>query len=532
MAEVVLNTSTYTSVADVTRDLILFAKIQDNIPFDLFDFPLVTVNRWAYLSSQWKFLRVDVLASIDGMSQATVEETNLSVRARQQLYDFDALVDNSASSNQNPLSNRSVYNEYEELFRLITIDTIPITVNEQNIINAEVERVSQFTRDTFENMRSRVRLTHDALVDGMGIGDAGYDQLYSRVPGAQIVQFKVENFNAMVAMRRMLTTIETLLPVKNAIVPQPDPFEQIRTLINNPEITVGSFTSGFVIPFPTGSTLERLALKYLGDANRWMDIVIANGLKFPYIDEMGQSVPLLYNGNRNVIVVQGAQFENLALDMEVFVGSDFVDLEARRVVNVTYRNDDDTVLVELDGAADLSKLRVLQGAYLFFYKNNTVNGSRFILIPSGTGVGLDVNKNQPYFLKNLPESLKQMDVDLRLSDEGDLLINTNNDFELAYGIVAAAQAVRLKFDVKLQELVQNPGFGSYDLAGRILNSDSPADTVSLLINQAIANDSRFAGTNDVSVSVSGNTMFVSATILIAGSSATVPITFALPTSGA
>lgn len=532
MAEVVLTSSTYTSVADVTRDLILFAKVQDNVPFDLFDFPLITVGRWAYLSSQWKFLRRDVLSTIDGMSQETPEDINLAVRAREQLYSFDAIVDSSVSQFQNPLSDRSAYNQYEELFRLITIDTIPITVNEQKIIDSEIARIGQFNRNTFENMRARVRLTHDTLVDGMGIGSADYDALYSRVPGAQIVQFRVDNYAALVALRRIMTTIETLLPVKNAIVAQPDPFQQIRTAINNPDIKIGSFTSGFVIPFPTGSTLERLALRFLGDANRWMDIVIANGLQFPYIDETGQSVPLLFNGNRNVIVVQGVQFENLALDMEVFIGSDFVDLEPRRIVNLTYRTDDDTVIVELDGPADLSKMRVLQGSYLFFYKNNTVNGSRFILIPSGAGVGLDVNRNEPYFTKNLPEPLKQMDVDLRLGDDDDLLLNTNNDFELAYGLVAAAQAVRLKFDVKLQELVQNPGFGSYDLAGRILNSDSPADLVTLLINQAVANDNRFAGTNDVSVSVSGNTMFVSATILIAGSNTAVPLTFALPTSGA
>src|SRR5208282_4151749 len=78
-----------------------------------------------------------------------------------------------------------------------------------------------------------------------------------------------------------------------------DPFALARANANNPNFDMASYTSGKLVKLAYGESLLSLAYRYLGSPDKWIDIAIANGLKPPYIDEVGESIPFLSNGDGN-----------------------------------------------------------------------------------------------------------------------------------------------------------------------------------------------------------------------------------------
>jgi hypothetical protein len=217
--------------------------------------------------------------------------------------------------------------------------------------------------------------------------------------------------------------------------------------------------------------------------------------------------------------------------MEVFVGSDAIPPESRRVIAVTFDITTNTIAVRVDGSPDMNRLLVSQRAYIFHYRYGTVNGSKFIMIPRAGDVGLPLRKNEPALIRSLPPDLRAMDTDLQLDADDDIILTAQGDVAVATGLVAASQALHLKAGVQAEELAQNPLFGFPSLAGALTSAQNPASLMAVLLSKMIANDSRFAGTRDVIVSVEGNVVRVQASVLLSNSNVVVPLTFTLPNEG-
>ena len=524
-------TTTYTSLVDVFRDISLFTKLGNRQQYTLSDFPNIAISRWSYLRDNWNFLRDNMHNIVEGLPDNTTELSLIKARTRTQLLQFSNLVHNNQNLNNNPLNNNSTFKTYDELFRLFLVNDLPLTQADFKEIQATEDRISQLSYDDFDNMRARVRLTHDTLVDGIGLGDSTYNNVYDRVGNSAIISAKITDVQTMLALRRLIAYIESLLPSTTAIQPVPDPFELIRNALNNPKIPLNSYTSGFIIPFPTGTSLERLASTYLGNPDRWMEIVIANGLQFPYIDEEGTKTFFIANGSRDTILLKGSDYTEISIGMEVFIGSDAVSLQSRKVISVVYDQVIDATVLKVNGTANLSNLLVSQRAYVFYYRYATVNGAKFIMIPRAGTSGFPLRINEPYFVKELDPALRNMQVDLQLDTNGDIIFTKQNDVALAYGLVAASQAINLKIAIQLGELLQNPQFGTKSLAGTLTSATNPASAILLMLNKMIAGDARFAGTRDVQITSNGNTINVTATVLLAGNDVVIPLTFTLPNEG-
>ena len=68
-------------------------------------------------------------------------------------------------------------------------------------------------------------------------------------------------------------------------------------------------TSKILAPVPFGLTIEGIALRYLGDAQRWIEITTLNSLRDPYIDENGFQTSLLSNATgRQFTVADNSNF--------------------------------------------------------------------------------------------------------------------------------------------------------------------------------------------------------------------------------
>lgn len=516
-------TPNYPSLANVTHDLTVYMKLQQNLPLTLADLTKVAQGRWSFFQTNWDFIKRTYLAKINALADGPVK-----VSAQAAYIAFDTLIFDNRSSLQNPLTNPSNLRKFHDLFDQIGIDDLKPTQQETVLINNEVRRITDLRKSDFYAMRERVRITHDNLADSLGVGDPDYNNLYDRSANPEILTFKFSDFQVLSSLIQLKDTVTNLLPASFVENESPDPFLIIRNALNNPAIPMNSFQTGFIVPFQHGGSLERLAAQFLGTPDAWMEIAVANGLQFPYVDEMGTSVPLIINGVGDAVIVPLEQYAFLALNDEVFVGSNALPLSKRLITNIEQDVPNNQLIVTLSGDANLSNYLTTQGAFLFYYARNTVNASKFIMIPTKGSSDFSINAQQPWFVQTLPQDLKGMGVDLALSPDNDLLFDTTGDLQLVYGLTNAAQAVNLKINIKTRELIRTPNFGFKDIVGRFKNSEITQTLLLLIVESALAGDDRFEGVSGFGYVVSNDAVFINATIKIAGSNQSIPLTFQLP----
>ncbi len=516
-------TPKYLSMADVYRDLTLFFKLNRNDRLALSDFKKIAEGRWEYFRDNWDFVKSDYLKRIQSLPDGPGKTA-----AAVQHKDFDELIGGNRVSSQNPLSNPSNLRKFKDLFDNIFISDIQVTQAEQAIVDKDIQRIVQLQKDDFYQMRERVRITHDKLTDSMGLGDETYNDLLDRVSGPQIISFKFQDFKVLESFIKLKNTITGLIPTKLVSDERSDPFANIRNALNNPSIPMQSYQTGFMVPFPAGGSLERLAAKYLGDSDKWMEIAVANGLAFPYVDEIGSKVMLLINGIGNSVIVPLSESPNFGVDDEIFVGSSAVSRARRRIVKLEEDKNNDQLIITVDGKADMQNYLTTQRAFVFHYKRNTVNSDKFIMIPSAGTVGFPINAQEPWFVKNLAQDMKSIGVDLALSSEDDLVFDSTADVQLVYGIASAAQAANLKVKVKTKELLRNPLFGIEEIAGKFKNNEISNSLLLLLIETAMGGDDRFDGTDGFGYTLTNTSIFINASIKLAGSDTSIPLTFQIP----
>jgi len=311
---------------------------------------------------------------------------------------------------------------------------------------------------------------------------------------------------------------------------RPDPFFVVRNALNNPNIPMASSQSGFLVPFPAGSSLEKLAAKYLGTPDRALEIATANGLKFPYVDEVGHKTTLTVNGIGNIAIISLNDKDGFYINQEIFLGSNGQKLIKRTILNIEEDKNNSQLLITLNGDANLSDYTTVQGAYVFSYDPYTVNSDEFIMIPTpGTAAGgFPINAQKPWFLDNVPTDLKNIDVDIAIDDTNDLVFDSTGDLALVYGMANAAQALNLKVQTKAKDLIRNPTFGLIEIAGKYNNSEITQTLLTMLIQQAIGGDDRFSGVNGLGYTITKGAVFINASVKLKGSNNSIPLTFQIP----
>jgi hypothetical protein len=516
-------TKKYPSLSDVYRDLTLFFKLDNGASFSLADFTSIAEGRWDYFRNNWDFIKLDYLDKINAMPDGPNK-----VNARTQYTDFGILVENNRASSQNPLSNRNNLRKFKDLLDVILIEDLDVSQAEQAIIDNDLRRIANLEKDDFYEMRERVRITHDKTTDSMGLGDETYNDLYERVGGPQIISFRFDDYPILSSLISLMNQITLMIPTTLVKNERPDPFETVRRALNNPGIPVNSSTNGFLVPFPAGSTLERLAQKYLGNPDRALEIATANGLKFPYVDEVGRKVFLLINGISNIVIIPIEEAPNFFVDQEVFIGSDGKPLTRRKILSLEEDKNNAQLLITVNGTNNMSDYVTTQRAYVYSYMPYTINSNKFIMIPTAGNLGFPINAQEPWFVKELPNDVKNMGVDLALGPDFDLVFDNTGDFMYVYGLANAAQALNLKVQTKTKDLMRDPNFGIEEIAGKYKNSEITEFLLTLLIESAINGDDRFDGIDGLGYTITDTSVFINTTVRLKGSEGSIPLTFQLP----
>jgi len=302
-------TATFNSIADLN----LWFKVQRNDAFTYADIPAIISLRWKYLRDNWEFIKTDVEDRIDFYAEPDA--------LRLQIEDFTSFVNSQKYSKNNPFERSNIITQYHAIFNSLLIDNINTSKAEQDLIDEEVARVAAFTRSNFEAIRTALITARDEQADLVDGADDDYNAIYSRSSIPAQIDPTIEIIDNMWTVQQTIIAVEFLLANSFSLkTVKIDPFALARQNANNPEFDITTYNSGRLVRFNYGEDLKQLAKRYFGDPDQWLEIAIANGLKAPYIDEVGMKVPLISNASGNQINVAQEDSEGNLNKNRLFIG--------------------------------------------------------------------------------------------------------------------------------------------------------------------------------------------------------------------
>ena len=519
-------------------DLNIWFKINNDEQITLADMPELIRLRWNYFRDNWNFISQQY---VDAVSRYRDPD-----KLANEIIVFTEFINSQRNSKikKNPFDSSDILYRFYSIFDNTPIDSVAMTLDERTTVNNKIEMIRSFTRRDFLSMRSEFQAERDAIADRVGASDPDYNKAFNRSSQASRVDIKNRDINKIYEIQQTIKAIDFILAnsfsLESSVV---DPFALARTNANNNEINIGSYVSGSLTRLNYGEDLQSLAKRTLGDPDKWIDIAIANGLKAPYIDEVGEKILLVSNASGNQINIPPISNNTFNID-KVFIGqivllkSDTQNFpEQRTILNIKEIPISGEIVIELSGEQDLSRYQVSDFAHIRIYKPNTVNSGFYILIPSTEPLSEFDKKETPWFLKGDDAVAKKQRVDLNINNDGDINLNSTGDLQLSYSLDNSIQAIKLKLMVELGELRRHSDFGLVNVYGETNNNiEDVRSTLINSISNSVSQDPRFDGIEDFNIvynnSLDANTpSYFSITIVVrlAGTDNLVPITFTVNT---
>jgi hypothetical protein len=272
--------------------------------------------------------------------------------------------------------------------------------------------------------------------------------------------------------------------------------------------------------------MEQIAMRYLGDPQRWLEIATLNDLREPYLDQNGFQYPLLSNADgRNIVVGNN---DDLFIGQSIFLFANGQIPTARNITNIVTLSTT-SFLITLDGLANLDIFTTAGQAYLQGYLPGTVNSMNSIWIPSD-------QQAPPFDQISIPASVANVKLVgiskcdwLVNTSTGDLVIDSSGDFQLAAGINNLIQALSFKFSCTLGTCLLEPTFGLPFKVGSSI-ADFNAKTTYNQISSMITADPRFSGVSGLQVTQNGPSLGITLGVQLSGQTGLFPVSFSLPYS--
>ena len=516
-------------------DLRLWFKTRTGDSLTLADVPTIIPLRYDFFRKNWEPIKQTLFDKIEFAADPN--------RLRVDIDSMSNLIEVQRSSlNQkvNPFDSSTILVDYFAIFDNMLIDELPITKEEQSLIVDEEARVRAFIKQDFKNIKSSIILARDDIADEVGGTDPDYNATYDRSPIPALRNIRIKDIQNMSQLQAGIKGVDFVLANANALLSTVsiDPFLLARQNANNPSLQIEQGKSARLVRLNFGEDLQSLAYRYLGDEDRWPEIAIANGLKAPYIDEIGQAVSLLSNGSGNQLNISktdgnsNANIDKFYIGQAVFLTSTSVKFpEQRSIVNIREIPVSGEIVLELNGDDDLDKYKISENARVRVYLPNTVNSNFLVSIPTpvppGTAPG---GGGTPYFLSGKSEDEKRAGVDLSVNSSFDLVFTPTSDIQLSFGVPNAVQAVKIKLVSEKGQNKRHQEFGVASIMGEKL--DTPTETKQALITSItdmIEADNRFDRVENLGLSQVDTAFLVNLEVRMAGTGTVVPISFTVNT---
>lgn len=520
----------------------LWYKLRNTELLALTDIPEIIKFRWAYFRDDWQFIRTKYVSLIP-----TYIDPDMLIN---HIEAFDEFIDSqrTLSINKNPLDNLTAQERFHAIFDTTLIENLTLTREEQILLDTKVQEVRAYTRNDFLSLKKTLIQERDYYTDYQSATDVDYNRIYDRSPTDGQVSLDTHAVNVIYHVQQTIKAIDYILAnifsLETATV---DPFELARQNARNQEVEIGSYVSGQLTKLYYGESLQAIASRTLGDPDKWIDIAIANGLKPPYIDEVGEKIPLISNANGNQINI-GPTDSSGNLNLDKLYVNQIVTLqsntkpflEQRLIINIKDIPISGELILELSGTDVLDDYKLSEAAHIRIYKPNTINSSFYILIPTEEPLSdEDVKTDTPWFLRESSEGDRRQKVDLALhEDTNDLILTSTDDMVLSYGLANSIQAVKLKMGITKGELRKHDDYGLVQVQGRT-NEDVGTLKEVLIdsITASIQQDNRFDRIERLDIydlrsafggdtsTVESNGLYIVLSVRLAGSDTVIPISF-------
>lgn len=525
---------TYSSIADLN----LWFKIRGGDSLTLADIPAIIPLRWIHFKRNWEFIK----------STINLKSSSNPDLLLKQIEDFSKFIESqrNVSLKINPFSDGITFHRFYSIFDSQFINNINLTNEEQNIIDNEIARVQFFSKNDFLKIKHNIVDYRDRMADIYNLSDNSYNAVYGKSSIPPQLNPTIVDLNYLLVLQNSIKSVDFVLANFFAVDSAFDAFALARANAQNPDINIGQYNSGKLVKINYGEDLHSLANRYLGDPNKWIDIAIANGLKPPYIDEVGQRIPLLANGNENQINLTKTDIngqlniDKFYINQPIFLQSNVqVVADQRTIVSIREVPVSGEIILELDGESNLDIYKISESAHVRVFAPNTINSSFYVLIPSQEPLPDDRKEEVPWFLAKSAEDEKRTKVDLYIGDDGELNLTPNGDLKLSYGLENGIQAIKLKIVTELNSLRYHPTFGLVNVLGK---KNSNIEEITELITQSIVSqieaDGRYDRVENLSVDYLVNdknnqgvsAIAISLTVRLAGGTQVIPISFTVNNS--
>lgn len=433
-----------------------------------------------------------------------------------------------ASATLNP-SNAVFTNplQYPLLFGQVPVNNLTLNSAQQNALQTELNNVNSFTVQDLKNMRATILQLCLQLSNSFGAGNAYYDTTFNLpAPLVRDEPMTLDEFDILTDFYALLESYDILTATNqldnNQIL---NNMEYVSALAATSDIEFSISNSKIQVPVPAGLNMEQIAERYLGDAQRWLEIVTLNFLQEPYIDQNGFVLPLLSNADGRFVVV--GSDEDLFIGQTVYLYANGQSATARTIINIETLSQTSFVLT-LDGLANLDSFTVENLAYIQAYLPGTVNSQNVIWVPSNLETTVDDQISIPSSVANV-NLVGLSKVDWLLTPQGDIATDGQGDFQLAAGLPNLVQALAIKFGTIINTSLLNPDFGLSVKPGTMVSDTSAGDIYNEIVNLITA-DPRFSGISGLQVNVTPPSVGINLGVQLSGIKGVFPISFQLPTS--
>jgi nucleoid-associated protein YgaU len=141
-------------------------------------------------------------------------------------------------------------------------------------------------RSFIQSLKTNTETIRDDFADSIGVGDEGYDEIFGRTVTQIAPPLAVptdDQFLILGALQDLISALDYLLCNNAYFQADADAVYQQAQQTYGAIATISQPDNVREVTINSGDTLERIALREYGDALRWVDLVVLNKLKSPYI---------------------------------------------------------------------------------------------------------------------------------------------------------------------------------------------------------------------------------------------------------
>lgn len=414
-------------------------------------------------------------------------------------------------------------NDFFGIMSKISPTNIKLDPQVQRKIRDEISRVKTFTRKDFEQKRDQVAGVMIDFAQSVGQGSETFNRTFGIVPriNANVREATDLDFEILFNLNQALLELNRLCVSDNIDPAKLDAIDFIGGLARKSGIAFTRPVSKFLAPMLYGHTLEEVSKQYLGTPDRWHEIAALNGLREPYVDEVGFDRLLLTNGVTNQIQISDAS--NLYVGQAVYISSLTVARENRRITGIQQISDT-IFIVTLSGDADLDKFTLAAHSGIHAYLPDTVNSQMSIYIPSQDQINEEDFKTKQIPGINYFDSLVRVGgISILLGPTNDIVLTPYGSSKYVYGLNNIIQKTKIALSTPKGALLHHPDYGLPVQPG-LSTADVNAKDILQSIKAMFRKDKSFSSVNSVLVVKNGPTTKITANFAVAGVSQNVPVT--------